>query len=128
MTPNLRMHAPAMAVAQALLDSTAVALAYATYWLEDGYLAAVPVMVGLDVLAVVAVQFRELGRHPLVPLVQVFARWGSQRRLVVRIVMVGGRRLDRRQHLCGRRRNGCLHLGAGAMGGLGGLGGLGAAW
>lgn len=49
------MNMQTRAAAHAPLDSTAAAWQGATYRLEDRYLAAVPVMVGLDVLAVVAV-------------------------------------------------------------------------
>ena len=105
---DLRMHSE-LPPLHKLPWSAATARAGTTYRLEDRNLAAVPVMVGLDFLVIVAVQLRELRRHPLVSLVQIFARRRSQRRLVARIVVGGGWCLDRGHHLCGCRRSWRLH-------------------
>jgi len=74
----------------------------ATYRLEDGYLSAFKVVVGLNVLAIVAVDIRQLRRHPLVPLVVVFARRGRQGGFRYRIVVVSRRRLHGRHNIHGR--------------------------
>jgi hypothetical protein len=72
-----------------------------TYRLEDGNLSTFKVMVGLDVLAVIAVDVGQLRRHPLIPLIVVFAGWGRQGGFGCRIVEVD-RRFHRRHDVGGR--------------------------
>jgi len=69
----------------------------ATYRLEHGYLPSLPVVVGLDILAIVTINLRQLGRHPLFSFrVVVFARGRRQGGFGRSVVMLGSRRrLDR---------------------------------
>jgi hypothetical protein len=74
----------------------------ATYWLEHGYLPSLKVVVGLDVFAVIAVEFGEFRRHPLESLVIVFARGRRQSRFRSRVIVRGDGSLNGRHDIWGR--------------------------
>jgi hypothetical protein len=77
---------------------------FATYRLEDGYLSSLEIVIRFDIFAIIAIYIRKLRRHPLVPLVVVFARRRRQGGFRGRVIVLGRRCLNRRNNVYR-----CLH-------------------